>query len=808
MLLAGLAWLLGLTGPLAAQTPGPSAGGSVELRVLQFGVGNQARPGDWAGIQVAVLDRAARPRPLLVRLALPDADGDTAWVQADLTSVPGQEVPVWLYARLPFALGATPSVTFTVLQYPEGVAPEDAVGAPVGTLAFAATLASEFHELGAVVGRNEARLEQYAVRYGDLQWSPMHHELMERPAVLRVADLPDRWMGLAPFGLLAWTGRDNDADPARLTESQRQAVVEWVTRGGHLVVVPPVTDPIWLNPQANPLIELMPRVTPVRDDSADLNAIRGVLMRPAVRVGNAPPAADLPAGVSLRTFSPVPGAGPGEAMSILAGADGRALVARRLVGQGAVSLVGIDLLAPALAGTDFEADVFWHRVLGRRGQLEDAAGLQLLASGSGLSRRPLFLSQRTDRLYDRGIPGAIAKTGRAAAGLLVAFGVFGVYWLLAGPLGYAVLKRQAVARHAWMAFVLSAGVFTAIAWGAAGAAKPREIEGQHLTILDHVYGQGVDRARMWISLLLPQHGSQAVRVIDQPDLPLRSALATFDSPSESLLSNPAFPDARGYPVNARDPSTLRVPTRATVKQFQVDWAGAPAWRMPTPVTQTGPGIYDPNGVIMVADRDRVKAAVEGVLVHNLPAALADVTVVVVSGQDLRRNTAAGQLLSTASAFKLASGEAWQPGEPLDLAVVTADAAASGAEQFFADLVPPVFAAEAALADRVDAQVPQRLLAMSFLPLFEPPDMAQPGVSQPLARRRLTHTLDLARWFTQPCVIVIGQMVGPTPVPLAVDDRPAEVIAPRLTGRTMVRWVYPLPSNPPRLAVDNAAPSAP
>lgn len=778
--------------------------------MIQFGVGGLARPGDWIGMQIGVTDRASRPRSLRIRALIPDPDGDIAQIQLDLTSSPGQEVPVWLYARIPFLLGANPTIPIQALEVPDGTEADAVVpGTLAGSLAHQAGLRSATLGFIAVVGKNDARLDQYNSQISQNEWSPLHHELTEKPPLLNLADLPDRWMGLAPFGTIIWTARDAEGDPARLTDSQRQALADWVRRGGHLVIVPATTDSVWLNPAANPLIELMPLVKARRGDLVDLNPLRAFFLRPPPRVFEHAPPPALPLATSVQTFAPADGAAEADAMAIipspvaftLAPSEGTpappadALVTRRLVGIGAVTLVGVDLLSPAMAATDFEADVFWHRILGRRGQLEDTAGLQRLATGS-TTTRSLSFSNRSDRYYDRGIPGSIAKTGRAAAGLLIAFAVFGIYWLIAGPGGFALLKRFRKPHHAWLSFVVLAGFFTALAWGTASYAKPREVEGQHLTILDHVFGQPNQRARMWLSLLLPQHGTARVRVADDPRTSIRAAIAPWDPPADSLLGNPAFPDARAYAVNARDPSSIRVPTRATVKQFQVDWAAGPTWRMPLPVRPAGGGAMETGGVIRLADRARSRSLIEGTLVHNLPGPLSDVTLIVVTGQELRKNTAAGALLANASAFRFASDRTWKPGEPLDLATLTVDQAASPIEQYFETLVPPVATAELApsIADRRDTLFPERLGAVAFLPLLQPPDLTQLGQPQPLARQRLTHNLDLARWFTQPCVILLAHLpVGPTPIPLTVDDRPADAIADQITGRTLIRWIYPLPS---------------
>jgi hypothetical protein len=93
---------------------------------------------------------------------------------------------------------------------------------------------------------------------------------------------------------------------------------------------------------------------------------------------------------------------------------------------------------------------------------------------------------------------------------------------------------------------------------------------------------------------------------------------------------------------------------------------------------------------------------------------------------------------------------------------------------------------------------ERLKALALFPQLEPPrfDGTGSGVADRLARRSLTHGLDVGRWFTQPCVIVLGQVNETNRdttslVPLMLDGErvPSE-------GRTLVMWVYPLRPNPP------------
>jgi hypothetical protein len=90
---------------------------------------------------------------------------------------------------------------------------------------------------------------------------------------------------------------------------------------------------------------------------------------------------------------------------------------------------------------------------------------------------------------------------------------------------------------------------------------------------------------------------------------------------------------------------------------------------------------------------------------------------------------------------------------------------------------------------------ERLEALSFFPLLRPPEAtAMLGESQAIAQRTGLHTYDVARWFTEPGLIVVGQIERAAgPVPMTVDGRPLAT-----EGRTLVRWHLPLRPNPPRV----------
>lgn len=800
-ILLALATVIGAR-PASAQEGAATGSGEIAIKVVQLGLGGRLRPGEWTGVQVELTDLGSTLRDVVVRMPIPDADGDPALWQRVVLPNPGVAQRVWLYARMPFTLD-----TGTVLEIaayeaersdePGGVSQRTRAGRLLGRLPVAMQGAvSPASPLLATVGRAQMGLRRYAVRLGTGNAMPLGHAPSELAEGLSVPALPDRWLGLAGFEALIWSASGSEGTPGQLEPAQAEAIREWVRRGGHLVVVLPSAGETWTNSAGNPLADLVPPVTIERREGIDLSPYGPLLVLEGEN--------RLPRQGVVQILHPAPGAAPEDAGVILAAPDGAPVVVRRQVGIGAVTLVGLDLAAGRLetmGGVD--AEVFWHRVLGRRGSLVSAD--QVLPP----LRAPDY-SQREARWFDGIIAREITGTQRPGRGLLLALIVFALYWALAGPVAFAVLRRRGAAEHSWLAFVLLAGVFTGIAWGGATALKARRISVQHLTILDHVYGQDVQRARAWMSVLLPTYGEQELSVRDEPagtGTPTwRNAIAAWDPPALGLGGggSTGFPDARGYAVEARSPDTIAVPTRSTVKQVQVDWAGAPAWRMPIPAW-IGPAAQDgsppPPPRLVPAEGTRAWA-LEGGLVHDLPGLLENVVVMVVRQQDAlaaRTLPQSPRLLALADAFRQTAP--WPAGAVLDLGAATgtparqADGArrTSDARSYFQTLLGEPRTMRFDELDDPWADVHERLVALSFLNLLEPPAARENPDNSVLALRRATHGLDLSRWFTQPCVIILGELVAaPSPVPLRVDGDGVPS-----AGRTFVRWVCPLPPDPPR-----------
>lgn len=775
LLLAFLGAPLGLAQPQQAE--------EIKIDVGEFGAGNVARTGDWCGVRLKLTDSAPKQREVLVRMVLSDADGDRPAYSRLVTLNPGVPMDAWVYFRLPYWFRNGESVA-TLINEPIND-DQQPVGARPGRLIARKLIVPAGRVLDAavpmigVIGANEMGLRQYAAQAasGSFFYPALGHEIIESIPGLTAKGLPDRWLGLAPFETIVWgdSASGTDSDISQLRNEKTRALREWVQRGGHLVIVLPPSGQAWTNAATNELMDILPAVNIMRRESIDLADFRGLLTRSRE--------AGLPRSAILHVFEPLNGATPSEAIKVLSGPKGECVVARRLVGIGAVTLIGVDLSSRLLSqGGVLDADVFWHRVLGRRGILQPDQK-ELVGRSQPIA-------------VDQAVASQIAKRGTAATGVLLGITVFILYWLLAGPLGFGVLKSRQATRLAWLTFLATAVAFTGLAFGAASWFRPRRFEATHLTILDHVYGQNVQRARSWMSLMLPRDGTVSIVAPDREGLPTASGLrhdlggvlSPWDPVGASQRSG--FMDSREYQVDGRDPTRLDLPSRSTVKQVQLDWAGAPRWNMPRPT--------NPEGIR--ADGSKLT----GVLEHQLPGPVHDLLICHVIGQQTIGGDIRSRLVSRVQFWKWPGNKEWTPGQPLDLGTETEQALAmNSGELYLAGLVPTAtfgMGFNQATESRAFTSIVDAMVAASLFPELGIPDEATRANSTQVSvlRREATQGYDLGRWFTQPCVIIIGFVGGSgqgkgavAPVTVSIDEQPMDT-----NGLTVVRWVYPLPPAAP------------
>ncbi len=801
--------------PVRAALP-KRGSGEVTIAVQSFGVGNITRPGEAAGVWLAITDSADKARNVIVRLKCEDIDGDSALMQRTIITNPGQTQLVWMYLHVPFAN----QDTFEIIAFeaeagaiaPEGEGGDQQQYLPgrmLGNYRYAVNqrqTAPIGIGLIGIIGSKTAGLEQY-------RWSadPKNevamtgHELTEIVPGLSLSNIPDRWFGYSTMDALVWTSAATEDNPLNIREPQAEAIREYVKRGGHFIIVLPVVGQNWLAQPTNPLADIMPLVKVTRTEGVNLELYRSLFTRNTL--------SDLPTTAVVQSFTPAGTANEWaapDAMPIMTGPDGECVVVRRLVGVGMVTVIGIDVASDRLhlKSQAFMAEQFWNRILGKRmrtpTQAYIAAGLKnggKLPSGATVD---IWNPNRSPKMIDfKVVSAAVNIQNSAGMGLLLATVVFIAYWLIAG-LGFFILRNRNLVQHSWVAFVVATGIFTAIAWGGANLLKTRRVEGRHLTIIDGVYGQSTQRARSWMGILLPRYGEQELSIAPPPGpgaAEWKNMIATWDPAVGSSFAS--FPDARGYVVDVRHPDTIAFPSRATTKQVQVDWAGALPinWSMPHPIADASVPV---GKELRVVDRPNWKAPdpkwmVEGTLVHGLPAPLRNVKIFLV-----REPLAEGRLDPSDGLRRVMSRQEvpeWKPGDPLVLDTFFSKSVGNmlGSEAL-KDLTPSSSFTGGIVGehDYPDSSV---ALAISLMDMAYPPQPGQADARVAL-QRSSTHGLDLSRWMTQSCVIIIGELGSDRtddqvecPIPVRVDGLSGDEVRKRVMGRTFVRWVYPMEPKP-------------
>ncbi len=793
-LVIGVMALVAALLPGAARAQGPDA--TVNIGVDAFGLGGQWRPGLVTPVRLTLTYAGNKPlQPALVVWEQRDGDGDIAEISQVVALNPGRN-PVWLY--VPVRFGANASTIWDVIVYEYE---NDRRGAQLAASRVTANAQprSEDHGFIGVVGTRPANVTDYVVSGQFRDTPPWAHEATEVLSNLTVESLPDRWMGLAMLDVLVWT----QGEPGQLAMDQARAIEDWIERGGHLVIVLPQVGDAWKSSRLDPIV---PEVVVQRFEGIELrdNESSGGLLRHLGRMDKVEPEDREPRYpiFNVHAFEPIgPSWSAGSTIPLMevdlpdggGGRARRAVVVQRAIGYGRVTLVGIPVADLVLnrPGLDLpQAEVFWNAILGKR---QDTPNLTEFNKVVSTTPNTAGRARNAARLSDV-IPQMTRLSAAAGKGLLLALVMFIVYWGVSGPLAFTLLKYRQWSRYNWPAFVGIAAVLTLVSWMGASALRSNDILPVHVTFLDHVADAGLQRSTSFVTVALNGYGDRLVDVRpsadEAPGERYYNYVTSLTVPNEKIGS---FPDVRRYLVDSSDQSHFRAPARSTSKTLYVSSLHpvADEWRMPNFTSD--------------AERPRINArgSLEGVVTHQLPGALRDVTVYFASNEYASHNPRPDGRASGATRLKIyawkLSQATWGANVPLDFAVV------SQGKMQMRDLVTHAnsgyfkFLGDDAMRPHLDyrtyfsgKEIAQSLEGLTFFDSLNPPEWANPPQSaQPQFLRTLAREVDLSPWLVRPCIVITGFLDGsPIPYPLRIEgNRQTRADEKSLT---MVRWIYPLP----------------
>jgi hypothetical protein len=795
---------------------------SVEVELLHFGVGDIARGGGPIAVQLQFRSGLDRVAEIEAVWEIPNADLDIVEHARRFVLNPGQAQKRWLYGVLPpWAEGTLQGAVFDLRLYElEGgerardlgavkIAPANAANPPrVLGLADDAFL---------VVGPRAAGLDIYAQLGANGAIASMNAATVIANA--RDAEaFPDRWDGLAVFDSIVWA--DGAVAPSRLSEEAARAVEQWTERGGNFVIaLPSAGDPWSVGVEGRHRFSaLLPSVAPTRVDDVPVSeliqmlSVSDALRDPKARTRLAVfDATRLDRGWRPFIATPSAKAPDGRPAAEIGPFDAQLVGVRRELGFGKMTLLGLDveelssraLQVPPLP----QGDVFWNRILGRRADTPSGAEYTALAEGQRLVNGSGFSKEIGD---GKSVSETIGLSGQAAVGVLAATAVFGLYWLVAGPLGFAALKALKRERWAWVAYVGVAAVFTGAILAVGGGLSGQAPRASHLTVLDIVERAPGEsditqsqrrRATSWLSVYAPSYGEVEVALDPEGDPALRNMLSSWRPVGSSVEG---FPSRERYTAPLDSPNRALVPSRATTVDFKADWMGAlrDGWGQV-------PRVESPVQATIDTTQATPTISLSGTLVHRLPGPLTDVKVIHIWPRQNPLQALGipeqGQLPTRRFQAPLPNRGAmvdvadWAPGAPLDLAKVFPDprslADRVGLERaieqrYYLGLEQQLRSGFGIVSDSVKLQDGFDML--SLYGMLQPPRyLRSENTAQGALRiaRVGGRELDLSRWFAQPCLIVTGWLEqSELPYDFRLDGDPIES-----AGRVLVRWMMPLPA---------------
>lgn len=839
-------WLAVVCAALLGWGAAPASAGDVTLELLSFGVGNAARPCDWVGIRVKLTSLSTEVKTVEVVWELPNADGDIVENSRTVNLSAGGSVERWLYGRLPPNSQAQISVStaaYLIRLYEIdanhrriadlGSIPINGdVGKPV------ALPVDQLSDMALILGDMRLGLDYYAPRGGSggaggAGAPPSLNSMITVIEGIGPRDLCDRWEGLSQFSTILWC--DGTRLPNQLDTERADALKQWIRRGGTFVIgiASDGAAEAWGNgtTDSHKLADLLPSASPRRVDGVLVSTILPILSKS--EANNAPTAK-----TNLYVFDPrtldrgyrplvaLPAAKDATTGLSLAGEgslDGAIVGVQRNYGFGQVIVLGIDVDGINRRGLQRgslpQGDIFWNGVLGRRGDTPTAEEMQILDD-----QNKLYTSAPSLSALGSGetMASYISMNSSAAIGMLSAAGLFGAYWLLSGPIGFAGLRQFKRERHSWSLFVGFAFVFTALAWIGGAVLGQTSPSIRHLTIIDQLAvdpsetdaskGAPLQRATSYFSAFLPGYTPTLVTLDD--DAKQGNLFASWSKPPSG--SGDSFPNKDRYivpydpnPAKAESTSSYRVPARATSADFIARWMGSVPTKWGSLIK-----IESPIGVRL--DRTTLPNEIQlsGAISHTLPGDLQQVRIIVVTPYrrpltSFPANAAlpmpladrSGQMPLYGFYFSLdrplwRAGQAIEFGDLVGKTPLTLGSATFQLQDQLAKLYQTPIAEQmygAAIAgENLSVDSRRRYLeSLSLYSMLQPPDWLQrsPGATVVAARAEREHAreIDLSPWLTRPCIIVMGFLEDvATPVPIKIDGEVA-----KSTGTTLYRWIYPL-----------------
>lgn len=362
------------------------------------------------------------------------------------------------------------------------------------------------------------------------------------------AELPDSVAGLELVDVITW----DSPDPGGLDTLQSDALLEWVRRGGRLILG---AGKNWDSLSQSKFGPVLPARLTGAESTSDGELLRDWLAPDAPRTG-LPTITYCP----IRRENLLPGA-----VSILprnARADEQVWASRRACGRGEVVLVAAEL-KDVFALTPGDQDrPFLRREL-------------LRLKSSPEPRGNVFYHGTTDVFTRVAAQTAFQTTSGFYFAFAFAFVIAYIVLVTGGTWGWLV--RRGGVRHAWVASAVLAAAASGVSLGAVQLVRAWGQGVHEMTVVDGQIGAYEAVATSYLGLKTASHTlldicvpQQWVKAADSPEL--RGSLRPYAMEAGSSQQS-RFAVPHRYESVAHLGELRSVPFRATLKQFVSTWRG-------------------------------------------------------------------------------------------------------------------------------------------------------------------------------------------------------------------------------------------
>jgi hypothetical protein len=562
----------------AAVLPGahPVLAADVEGRVLRVGLfaGDQSllRTGCWSFVEVQLRNKKAAVVEGQLRIEQTDRDGDVATFVQEVALAPMSEWRTYQVYFIPYEIDRTRETMVRLFDRDGKLLPFEDAGREQSHLTCPGFNLMSGDHLLVVDLTGPAKLPHVGLL--DMQ-KTSKRDFVNSVVVRKMSpsELSGRPQGLEAVDVITW----DNADPSRVSPQQIAALVEWVHRGGRLLVT---AGSNWQALAGSPLAEWMPVLIKgvtrrdevqefedlVRSDLYKLRLARHYLKNPVTRCQM----------TLLPEAMPVPSGGRGDFP----------IVYRRFVGRGWITLIGGSLreLLPApssvVSAKDSETpddeqavkeDLFLtegvRRVLGQN-LLALPAPVDRNVTGNIL-RPNIDLFEIARRSISFESIGTV---------FLIFSLLFSIVYVGAATVGSSwFLRRRGIEQHAWTAFaivsVVASLIGTGFVWTLRGVTK----RVWQTSFVDAQAGSHEAVVTCLVGLKTPDHTRLNLRMpnkIENAEVAEYASSLRVMPPAESFNSTDESFVAPDYYISMLGKNMLeRVPVRATLKEFVGSWRG-------------------------------------------------------------------------------------------------------------------------------------------------------------------------------------------------------------------------------------------